>query len=564
MGKSVAGLVRVTTASAVLASALGVLGCGQERNEPADSAGSGDVDVAAALDEIGTTGWSDREDQARLVAPLSGSVTGSRRPVLRWHGPRNAAVEICADRACQQPLSVFAGYGHEARPKRSLPIGSVFWRVLTRGPHSRVHASSTWEVFVARDGHNPHTTRGLRYDANADGFADGAVRAQDGNARTDVLHVFTGGPGGLDPARDVMLTLDTTSFGTGFSAAGDVDGDGFGDFVLDDGRGIVVYGGSPAGPKAAPLAVIPPPPSANPYNFGFEVAGLGDVNGDGYGDLLVSQGTDLTWVYLGGPTGPSATPAWVADNAITGLLLHWMVAGDFDGDGFADLMFADVNVDSTTNGFRLFRGGRGGLEPATAGTFVASPSTFLVTGTAGDINGDGTIDLVTLDDATVSVFPGGPDFPGSAPTDVLTLAERPGPMQIGDFNGDGASDLAITTSTQTSNIYFTDDRVDIYLGGPVGLAATPSQTLLETSFLADNQLNFGLRLGNADFDRDGREDLMVAAPPPYPTPFFDSSASAVFIFPGSATLAVVPTPTRLDGTPGFGDWVSAGDPQSGI
>jgi hypothetical protein len=56
--------------------------------------------------------------------------------------------------------------------------------------------------------------------------------------------------------------------------------------------------------------------------------------------------------------------------------------------------------------------------------------------------------------------------------------------------------------------------------------------------------------------------LIVGSPPPFPTPFFDTSASVVFVFPG-ATGGVSPTPTRLDGTPGFGIGVSAGVPQSG-
>ena len=79
------------------------------------------------------------------------------------------------------------------------------------------------------------------------------------------------------------------------------------------------------------------------------------------------------------------------------------------------------------------------------------------------------------------------------------------------------------------------------------------------AFLPDDQLNFGSRLGNADFNRDGREDLLVGAPPPFPTPVFDTSASVVFVFPGTAS-GVSTTPARLDGTPGFGAAVSAGVP----
>jgi hypothetical protein len=479
--------------------------------------------------------------------------------VLRWSGPSAAIVEICADHGCRRPLSLFVGFDHDARPSRALPTGSLFWRLITLGPKHAVEFTPTWELFVPADGRNEVTTRGLRYDANADGFADAAVRAQNGNAATDVLHVFTGGPRGIDAGRDSTRTLDTTVFGVGFSAAGDTNGDGFGDFVLADGRGVVVYAGTATGPGVEPLVVIPVPAGVQPFFFGFEVSGLGDVDGDGYGDILVTDGDGTAWVYLGGPSGPSTAPAWIADSSTSGRILVFMVPGDFNGDGFADVVFTDRGTDGTTEGFRFFRGSAGGLEPASAGAFVSRST--LTFGTAGDVDGDGTIDLVTSEETTLNVFPGGAAFPPSAPTSVVTVSQRPGPLQMGDFNGDGAFDLAATTSTPTSSIFFTDDRVDIYLGSSTGLASTPSQTLEETRFLPDNQLNFGLRLGNGDFDRDGREDLLVGSPPPFPTPFCDTSASVVFAFPG-AHHGVRPRPTRLDGTPGFGNAVSAGVPQS--
>ena len=496
---------------------------------------------------------------ARQIAPLSGLLTGSARPLLRWTGPGVELVQLCSDQDCRHLLSSFAATGGEGRPARPLPTGVAYWRLLARGHHGLV-ATPTWELFVpGGHGGSASANRGFRYDADADGFADAVVLAS-GDTGTDTLHVFEGGPHGLRQGRDTMLTL--SGFGGTAAAAGDTNGDGFGDVAVTRRPGGVVYGGSATGPGSTPLAVIPVPTGV--YNFAFEVAGLGDVNGDGYGDLAVADYFGPIRVYLGGPTGPSTVPAWVVDYSGISRYSRLMTACDCNGDGFGDLVINDSGNGGDVTGFRFFRGGAGGLEDPGAGTFVQRPE--FPTGIAGDVDGDGVMDLITAEGLTTTLvlFRGGPGFPGS-PAQTIALTERAGALQLGDFDGDGDFDLAATTSLQTSNIYFTDDRLDLYRGGPNGLAPVPVRTIQETSVLPDNQLNFGERLGSADFDGDGREDLLVGAPPPTPTPYFANSPSVVFVFEGSAHGLVRPKPApRLDGTPGFGAWVSAGGPQSGL
>jgi hypothetical protein len=438
----------------------------------------------------------------------------------------------------------------------------VFWRLFSLGRGPSIQTTPTWELFVPGGaGQAPLANRGLRYDADADGHPDAAVRSQNGVAATDAVHVFTGGADGLDAGRSTVLPLDTTRFSVGISAAGDTNGDGFGDLAVTDGRGVVIHAGSSAGPAAAPLAVIPPPAEANLSTFGDQLSGAGDVNGDGYGDLLVADGGAQAWVYQGGPAGPAATAAWVLDRRTVpnGRFLRLLTTGDLNGDGFGDLVLVDYGSDGTPVGFLFFRGGSGGLESPTAGTFVERPA--VATGSAGDVDGDGISDLVLGDGTSLALFTGGPAFPASAPEQVVSITTHP-VLQIGDLDGDGAFDVAATTSTPTDNFFFTDDRIDIYRGSATGLSVAPSQTLLETSFLPDNQLNVGGSLSNADFDRDGREDLLVGASPPFPTPFFETSPSAALVFPGvPGGVSPAPSP-RLDGAPGFGIRVSAGAPQS--
>lgn len=529
---------------------LAVAGAACGRADPGAPSSSED-DLATVTAELAANGGGET-GAARSVAPLSGSLAGSTRPIFRWTGPPVAAIEICADRACATPLAAFLGTKRTARPARPLRAGVVYWRALYLGPRLSIQATKVWELFVPTGtGDAPSANRGLRLDVNADGFADAAVRSFDPNA-SDVLHVYQGGPSGIDPASDTPLTL--APFGNGLTAAGDVNGDGFGDVAVQDGRGVVVYPGSPAGISSTPVAVIPPP--ADESSFGFKLAAAGDVDGDGYADLVVVGRT--VSVFLGGPSGPGTTPAWAFDGGLEpNHFFLLLTAADLNGDGYGDLVLTDYfGGNSGPYRFRYFRGGAGGLESPAAGTLVTRPN--LPQGTAGDVNGDGISDLVTEEVGSFAVFLGGAGFP-APPSQVIPLGERPGSYRIGDFDGDGAFDLAAATLTPTDSMYFQDDRIDIYRGGRAGLSTAPVDTLRETEVLPGNQLIFAL-LGIADFNRDGREDLLIGAPPPYPTPFFDTSPSAAFAFPGApGGVSHTPAP-RLDGPPGFGWTVSAGAP----
>jgi hypothetical protein len=500
----------------------------------------------------------------RLVAPLSGSLSGARRPRFHVVGAPVALIQVCADRACTHPLQDLLAIGGAGRPLLPLPTGVVFWR--GRAPAGNPHApwTAAWELFVPPGGDAPDATRGLRYDADADGFVDAAVRDQNEEVATDFLNVYRGGAGGLDPASDTVLPLDTSHFGNAVATLGDVNGDGFGDLALADGRGVVVYAGSATGVVPTPLVVIPVVAGVQPFDFGREVAAAGDVNGDGYGDLVVSDNFFRIWLYLGSATGPSLTPAWTLDRTNSGRFAGILTAADLDGDGFGDLVIRDYGPTGTTQSFRVFHGSAAGLESADAGTQVVRPS--LPFGSAGDVNGDGIADLVTAETTadfsagTLAFFPGGPGFPPAQPAETVAAPQRPG-IQIGDFNGDGLFDVAATTSVQTSSFFFTDDRVDVYPGTAAGISPAPQVTIRETDVLPDNTLNFGATLSNGDYNRDGVEDLLAGASAPFPTPFFDSSAGQALVFPGSATGLQTTPALRITGGPGFASWVTSAAPE---
>jgi len=156
-------------------------------------------------------------------------------------------------------------------------------------------------------------------------------------------------------------------------AVGDLNGDGFDDFAAtvdglgpsEDDTGVQVFHGSASGPVAQwPLAL-------EVETFGTSCSTTGDINGDGFSDLVVGAPweADAGRVYLfdGSPVGLQPEPVWfnrfVSDSRRVGVSLA--SRGDANGDGLTDLVAGDPA--GATTGF-----GRGvlfhGLQPFASGS----------------------------------------------------------------------------------------------------------------------------------------------------------------------------------------------------
>ena len=259
-------------------------------------------------------------------------------------------------------------------------------------------------------------------DVNGDGYSDviiGAAAYQNGELDEGGAFVYHGSPSGLGPNAVWAAESNqaTALFGTSSSTAGDVNGDGFSDVIVggylydngetNEGRAFV-YHGSPAGLAASPNWTAES--NQEDANFGISVATAGDVNGDGYSDIIV--GAQLydnsepdeggAFVYLGSAAGLGTTHAWSAVGSRDGVAFGRSVntAGDVNGDGFSDVIVGAHRYDSSgmIDGRALvYHGSEMGLAPS-AGWFAESDQDLsnygIAVSAAGDVNGDGYSDVL--------------------------------------------------------------------------------------------------------------------------------------------------------------------------
>ena len=162
-------------------------------------------------------------------------------------------------------------------------------------------------------------------------------------------------------------------FGTALAGAGDVNGDGFSDVVVGAASGstnpsgfVRVYLGSAPGLIATPAWELV---GTGGEVLGYSVSGGADVNGDGFDDIVVvSSSVGRVRVFYGSTVGIAGEGVVlnVSDGSTFSSATRAAMLGDVDGDGFADVVVGAPAFDGSRGRVLWFRGGRAGIETTAA------------------------------------------------------------------------------------------------------------------------------------------------------------------------------------------------------
>jgi hypothetical protein len=450
---------------------------------------------------------------ARPRSPMSTARSTSRRPILRAVVPEETQgirVQVCEDLACAEVLVDEVSGTDTFAPGEDLPTGPVFWRVAATEDGVMVGAwSVTWLLHIGVKSAPVASSLGTRFDLGLDGIADVVVGSCGLGDCTPGVHVYQGTLAGLSTTASPSLNVpeDSLYFGFAVASAGDVDGNGFPDLIVGGLPDLTTIGALPADDTAwlflqGPDGIAPLP--ANTWSvpfayFGFAVGAAGDVNGDGYGDVLVGATiANTVYVYHGGPDGaPDVASMTLASPDAVGLGFSVAGACDVNADGYADVIGG-----VPTNGQALvYYGGVEGLGDAPDLLTGGGESNF---GTdvacAGDVNLDGYADVLVgaPQSGTGWLYLGSADGIGLDGVPIGDALKDHG-ISIagaGDVNGDGYDDLIVGGS-----------------GGARVHLSSPGETFVPTTIVLEGDVDsFGESVsGVGDVNGDGYADVVVGA-----------------------------------------------------
>jgi hypothetical protein len=467
-----------------------------------------------------------------------------------------ARVEFCSDRACSSSIATVDSAGSSAKPSSNLPTGVVFWRLHGKlGGGVGVAVSPTWQFTVLAHDTPVDTSWGTVLDVNGDGYGDVIAGAPGANGNAGRAHIFMGGASGLRPSPSPSLDAPVAgSFGACVVSAGDVNGDGFADVLVgarapgisaSDIGSAYLYLGGPGGVSPSPVSTLVGPDGAG-SRFGHSLACAGDVNGDGYADVAVgapgvASSAGAVYFYLGGPNGLSSSATTSFSGPANGYFGDAVAsAGDLNGDGYEDFVVGADFPLSASEGFAyVYLGGPTGLQtsPQTLSVSVGFGLGNALAG--GDFNGDGYADLVVAQHryARVNVYWGSASGIGDTPSVQIDglLGFGQSVASAGDVDGNGYADLLVGDPEVTGPLGAPIGATFVYFGASPPPFPSPSPS---PSPFATRKVLFppggasGAYFGNSvagagDVNGDGYADVCIGAP-------LEESQGVIYIFRGKA------------------------------
>jgi len=246
----------------------------------------------------------------------------------------------------------------------------------------------------------------------------------------------------FDPPTDLFKIIGASKrdhFGTSVSSAGDVNGDGYDDIIIGAIRpqetAYVIYGGPKSSLQHLDLSSTPLDPTTNGFmiktsvvadDYKIVVSTAGDLNGDGYDDLLIgtpfkNRYRGIVYVIYGGPKAslsnidlnstildPLSTGFYITGNIDDQVGFSLSTAGDVNGDGYDDILIGAPYTNKSQGAVYVIYGGpKSSLQNIDLSTMTLDPSKtgFKIIGDgknkyfgwstrAGDMNADGFDDII--------------------------------------------------------------------------------------------------------------------------------------------------------------------------
>ncbi|MEO8664018.1 MAG: FG-GAP-like repeat-containing protein, partial [Ignavibacteria bacterium] len=363
--------------------------------------------------------------------------------------------------------------------------------------------------------------------------------------------------------------------------AGDVNNDGFDDIIIGSsynpaynnplGDAFIYFGGSAM--DTIPDVIFHSQTIND--NFGFCADGAGDVNGDGFDDVIIGAGNYVSgsgygraYIFFGGASMDNVPDVTIQGAPGDGYIAYFVSnAGDVNGDGFSDVM---VNGSHEGYGRVFLYFGGASMDNIPDVTFESELATDGFPNgrlsKTGDVNNDGFDDVLIGASnypcyscparGKVYLYYGGPSMDNVA--DLTMMGENTGQNYFGaakeggDVNGDGFVDLIV--SDPNWGIWGTGNcgRIYVFYGG-AGMDTIPDK-IIRGQFDDDN---FGCNVSSSDINNDGFDDIIVGASKfQYPLP-----KGKVYVYLGGTNMDTTADITHVGESDSseYGEQVAAAD-----